>query len=515
MARQNVKNIESLAMELKNKLSRTNASYDFKIGVIVSSDNTYSKTNFPFTLAQIVSQKILSLGYESEIISLPAINERLRIFCADNEVVCAYKKQVANFLEMILSEKHFDGVVFLPSGFNCTVGCIISSIRLNIPTVILPVGLSQKVEGSNLFDILSMPGFIATNKKSAFDLEKAKTNFCETNGSGVNFSTENIFNTVLEIMELSETNSALTPANSFKKEDEAGRVAEHIVELTKSRLPLKKIINKKSITNALMLNSALGGSFSVANALLELANEAEIDIDESKMIALSQKSPVLFDTSTGTSNFANQGGTNGIIKAMIKNKIIDGTYKTFSQQSLIEMTKDAENFESFLTPLKKESFVILKGNLADKYAVSKAICVGEDKTKIISNAVVFESDEEASNAVLNNILNKGDVIIIKAKVAKNCPCTVCKTPLSLVSTGREKDHIIVTNGFLEDSINCLGITCVSSLESTLELLENGDEIEIDFVKGKLNVSLSNRDLLKRQKKVLSSRKSLPKYFKSL
>ncbi len=515
MARQNVKNIESLAMELKNKLSRTNINCDFKIGIIVANDNTYSKTNFPFSLGQIVAQKVLTLGYESEIVSLPAINERVRTFCADNEVVCAYKKQVANFLEMILSEKHFDGVVFLPSGFNCTVGCLISSIRLNIPTLVLPVGLSQKVEGNNLFDILSMPGLIATNKKSAFDLEKGKINFSETNGSGVNFSTENIFNTVLEIMELSETNSALTPANSFKKEDEAGRVAEHIVELTKSRLPLKKIINKKSITNAQMLNGALGGSFAISNALLELANEADIDIDESKMLDLLGKSPVLYDTTNGTSKFSCQGGTKGIIKAMIKNKVIDGSYKTFSQKTLLEETKDAENYDEFLLPLRRESNIIFKGNLADKFAVAKTICVREDKTKILSSAVVFESDEEASNAVLNNILNKGECIIIKAKFTKNCPCTVCKTPLALTSTGRVNDNIIITNGFLDDSIKCLGITCVSTLESTLELVENGDEIEIDFVRGKLNVNLSNRDLTKRQKKTFSSRKSLPKYFKNL
>jgi len=515
MSRQNVLNIENLAMELKNKISRENEDCDFKIGIIVANDNADSKNFFPFSLAQIVSQKVISLGSLCEIVSLPAINERIRNFCDSNEVVCAYKKQIANFLELICFERHFDGVVFIPSGFNCTVGCLCSSIRLNLPTVILPVGLSQKMEGENLLDILSLPGQIATNKKSAFDLEKGKNNFCETNGSGVDFSTENIFYTVLEIMELSEFGSATTPANSYKKEDEAGRVAKKIVEMTKSRLPLNKMINKKSIINSQLLNGAMGGSFAITNTLFELANEAGIDLDIDKLIALLQKSPVLFDTTNKTEKFTEQGGTMGLIKAMIKNKIIDGTYKTFSQKTLLEETRNADNFENFLTLLRKESNIVFKGNLADKFAVTKSIFVGVDKTKIISDAVVFESDEEASRAVLNNILNKGETIVIKAKIAKNCPCTVCKTPLALTSTGRENEHLIITNGFLDDSIKCTGITCVSTLESPLELLQNGDEIEIDFVRGKLNVNLSTKELAKRQKKVVLTHKNLAKYFKSL
>ncbi len=508
MAR-NTKSIESLATELKNKMSRQ--TEELKIGVVVA----YDVASYPLSLGRLVAQKVVSFGLNSEVITIPAINERVRNFGTNSEVSSAYKHHIANFLEMILSEKHCDAVVYLPSGFNCTVGCLLASIRLNIPTLILPLGLSQKISGQNLLDVLSLPGLIATNKKSAFDLERAKQNFCETYGSGVELSTENLFYTVLEIMELIEMNSSTTSANSFLKEDEAAHVAQRIVELTKSRLPLGKMINKKSIANAQILSGVLGGSYSISNALAQLADEAQIDFGIEKILGLLEKCPVLFDTNKGAENYREFGGTKGIIKAMIEKKIVGGDYKTFSGKTLFDTTKDAENYKEFLTIVRDTSNVIMRGNLSGKFAVTKTINLTPDKTKIIADAIVFDSDEDASNAVLNNLINKGEVIVIKAKWAKNCPANVCKTPLALASVGKTHDNIIITNGLLEDSIKCMGIVCETQDIDTLDLTLTGDEIEIDFVRGKLNVNVSSRDLNKRQKNAEVSKKSLAKFFRKI
>jgi dihydroxy-acid dehydratase len=127
-----------------------------------------------------------------------------------------------------------------------------------------------------------------------FDAKQKLQNFCETSGFGVEFSSEVIFDEVIEIMELSQPNSAMTLADSFSKQEEATQVAQKIVELTKSRLPLKKMINKKSILNASTMNGALGGSFAVTNALLEMVNEAEIDFDDQKLLSVLEKNSRAF-----------------------------------------------------------------------------------------------------------------------------------------------------------------------------------------------------------------------------
>ena len=80
----------------------------------------------------------------------------------------------------MLFDKKLDGVVFIPSGLNSTLGCLASSIRLNLPTLVLPQGLTKLDEGNTLEDVLSYPGRIATGEKSVFDLEEKQKGFAET-----------------------------------------------------------------------------------------------------------------------------------------------------------------------------------------------------------------------------------------------------------------------------------------------------------------------------------------------
>jgi dihydroxyacid dehydratase/phosphogluconate dehydratase len=150
---QNFKDIETLTQEVMKKRNGEDEK-EFKIGIIVAGE----EGELPFMLAKRVQKGVLALAQDCEIVSIPALNERTREFSGGNEVLSAYKKIVENFLEMTNFEKHFDGVVFIPSGFNCTVGCLVSSIRLNLPTLVLPIGLSHKVEGENLLEVLSMAG---------------------------------------------------------------------------------------------------------------------------------------------------------------------------------------------------------------------------------------------------------------------------------------------------------------------------------------------------------------------
>ena len=124
----------------------------------------------------------------------------------------------------------------------------------------MPVGISSQKDNQNLQDILSIPGQIANNQKSVFDQDSQIENFSEIVGSGATFTSQNLFNIILEVMELATKNSATTLSQTFEKESQAKLCGDSIVQITKKRLPLKKLINKKSINNAIMLNYCLGGN---------------------------------------------------------------------------------------------------------------------------------------------------------------------------------------------------------------------------------------------------------------
>ncbi len=517
MAKLKVKNIDYLSQELKDKFNGISQS-NLKIGIVCSAD-VFNYNSYSYNLAKVVEKEILKQGVEAEVVFMPSINERFRVYSNNNYVLNAHRSQISNYLELIMFEKTFDGVVFIPSGFNNTLGCLTSSIRLNLPTLVLPQGISKTSEGSSLQDLLSFPGLIANNEKSIFDLEESQNKFNEFAGTGSTFNTENIFNIILEIMELSLKDSATTFAQSYEKESQAKTIAKTIVELTKNRLPLKRMINRKSVNNALMLNFCLGGSPAIIDAICYLSKEAGVDLDLNKTYSSSKNIPVLFDTNNSFDTYLSNGGTWALIKAMIKNKIIDGNYKTFSDTTLTEETKKIKDYENFTNIIKKESLIQLHGNIADRYALVKTINLPEDKTKVIANAQVFTSDQEACNAVLNKALTDNAIIVIKecGKNTQTKCSTISQTVTALQSMGITNNHVIITDGFVIDDTKAIVISCVTpdSDSGNIRYLKDGDEIEIDFVKGKINAEINAKEFTLRQKKFVKEKIELPKYFNSL
>lgn len=517
MAKLKSKDINNLATELRNKFNGLETG-SMRIGVVVCA-NTFDTHGYSFHLARLVEKEVIKNGCEAEILFVPALNERFRKFNDNNFVLSAYRKQIANFFELTLFEKSFDGVVFIPSGFNSTIGCLLSSIRLNLPTLVLPQGFTPMAGDGSLNQILSLPGQVASNTKSAFDAEKLEKKFCEKIGSGCVFTVENIFNIILEIMELTTRNASCTFAGSYEKESQAIQTAQTIVRLTKNRLPLKRMINKKSLNNALILNFCLGGSPLVINALVNLAEEAELEPNIVKIIESVKGVPVLYDTNLGVEDFMKKGGTWGLIKAMVKNDIIDGNYKTFSDDLLKEETNKVTLYEDFLTPINKESLIIMRGNIAEKFALVKTCNLTEDKTKVIANALVFSSDQEACNAVLNKALTDNAIIVIKdcGKNVDTGETIISQTAIALESMNLTDKHIIITDGFVIDDTKVISISFVSpdSESGNIKYIKDGDEIEIDFVKGRLNVEVNVKEMALRQKKYVKEHRILPKYFDGL
>lgn len=510
MAKTNVKNIDTLCDDLKNRFNNFDKTgLDF--GVVVFQNNLEDK--YPLSLAENVKAQILKGGNNAEVISLPGISERFRLFENDNYILNAYKNQVANMLELVFLEKKFDGVVFIANGFYSSVGSVMASIRLNLPTIFLPIGISQKVLYKNLHDVLCLPGQIAKSEKSVFDYKD--DSFCENVGSGVTFSSENLFNIILEIMELAPKNSSTTLANSFEKIAQAKDVGNKIVELAKSRLPLKKLINRKSINNAVMLNFCLGGNLSILNALKQICAESELDFDIAKILANSKDVPVLFNTYMGISTFLKYGGTWTLIKAMIKEKIIDGNYKTISDSTLAEETKNIKEFAGFTT-LKANSLCILRGNIAEKLSVAKTICLPDDMVKVVKKAIVFNNDAEGANAVLNKVVEENHIIVIKnaGNNTKTGFCTISQTAMALKSM--DKTNIILTDGLVEEDIDTpwIGFVLPDSKDGNIRLIKDDDEIEIDFAKGKINLNIGGKELNNRQKKYINEHKILPKFMQN-
>jgi dihydroxyacid dehydratase/phosphogluconate dehydratase len=202
-----------------------------RIGIIVSIDNFSGGRNYGLKLAYNVQNNILRKGYETEIITLPTLCDNYKEFTSENNLINIYKEQVASMLELILSEKSYDGLVLMPKGLSSKMGMIKAAIRQNLPTIVFGEGPSSISNGGcSLKDLTLLAGSVAKGKTSAFEFQEKEETQIEYVGEGVDFGSSNILNVILEVLGLSIFGSSTTFASTIARENLAKEVAETIVK---------------------------------------------------------------------------------------------------------------------------------------------------------------------------------------------------------------------------------------------------------------------------------------------
>jgi dihydroxy-acid dehydratase len=293
----------------------------------------------------------------------------------------------------------------------------------------------------------------------------------------------------------------------------ARETAKAIINLLKGNISIKRILTKKAINNAFIVNFALGGSTQVMNYLIEIATACDVDMNIDKALAISKGVPVLVDTTKDTTTFINNGGTYALLKELSKLGLIDDSIKIYSGMSLADELKQvpAGNFEK----IRKESLLVLRGNLAEKLALIKTLSIPEGKTKFAGRAVVFKDDSSAASALLSRSIKAGTVIVITncGKVSGQGGKIIAETACALESMGMASEIVVVTDGNISDSNNAMVIGNVRPEDGNLLLVRDNDEIEIDFIKQRLELEVNSKELSIRQKKFVKDYTVVPNFIK--
>ena len=517
MAKIKVKDIATIVEDAKNRMLNIEQNANIRIGIIVSEENFSTSTNYGQMLAKTVEREIHKNNIETEIVLIPTLNDRYKSFTPQSNLIEIYKEQLTNFMELLLTEKTFDGLVLISKGISSNIGFLRAAVRQNLPTIVLSFGPSPIQKGTKLCDLISMVGKLAAGNCNAFDIQEAEKKQIENIGTGIDFTTENILNIIFEGIGLAVKDAGFAPAGSIEREQIAKDSAATIVKLVKERTSISKVLNKKMLQNALNMNSCLGGSSQVFSCILSLFNELEIDFNINKLLDQAENTPVLYDTKTSSvAEFKENGGIPTLLKTMAGIKLLDENVKTYLGTPISETYSHVKKTESFPV-LKKNSIVVLRGNIADNYAIAKTFNLPETLTKFEGPAFVVESDEEGANAVLNKAIDKGSVIVVKnsGKQSGNGGTIVNQTAIAVESMGLSDQYIIITDGNIPDESSAVVIGNITPETNggNLALIKEGDTIEIDFVKGKLNVDLNAKELNLRQKKHIKEVKSVPTFIK--
>lgn len=426
---------------------------------------------------------------------------------------------IADSIETVVGGESLDGFVAIGGCDKNMPACLMAIGRLNLPSVFVYGGTIQpgKLHGKDI-DIVS--AFEAVGKFNNGDIDKGELHqvechACPGAGSCGGMYTANTMASAIEAMGMSLPGSASNPAESKEKGEDCFKAGQALLELLKKDIRPADILTKKAFENAITVIMALGGSTNAVLHLPAIAHAVGVDLDYSDFENIRQRVPHLADLKPSgryvMQNLHEVGGVQAVMKLLLEKGLLHGDCLTVTGKTI------AENLESF-DPLKEGQdvitdfdnpkhptgpLVILKGNLAPEGAVAKIS--GLKVTKITGPARVFDSEKEATEAILNNEILSGDVLVIRYVGPKGGPGMPEMLSVSsiLVGKGLGESVGLLTDGRFSGGTHGLVVGHAApeaQVGGPMALLKEGDLVTIDSDKHELSFDVSDEEVTSRKEK---------------
>lgn len=437
------------------------------------------------------------------------------------------RELIADIIETIAGAHSLDGLVLLTNCDKINPGMIMGGLRLNIPAIVVTAGPMLgghygKRRLSLVRDTFEAVGRFKAGSMTEKERAHLEIEACPGCGACQGLYTANTTACLIETMGLSLPFCAATPAVLSRKKRIAYESGRRIVELVRKNLKPRDIVNKNSLTNAVMLDVALGGSTNTVLHLLAIAHEAKVDLDLKEFDRISKITPHISNLRPAGDYFMEDLDYAGGIPAVLKRLLPKlKNNNTVSGKSIKQIAKNAVIFDDdIIRPLNKPyhkegGIAVLWGNLASQGAVVKQSAVNADMLKFEGRACVFNSEEEAMKAILAGKIRKGSVIVIRYEGPSGGPgMREMLSPTSaIVGMGLHKHVALITDGRFSGGTRgpCIGhISPEAASEGLIAYLKDGDKIFIDIPKRKIEVKLTNQEIRERRKEI----KILPPKVKS-
>lgn len=410
------------------------------------------------------------------------------------------RELIADSIECMANAHAFDGLVFIPNCDKIVPGMLIACVRLNLPSIFVCGGamLSFCDSSGKYLDLNSVfegVGSLKANKISMEDFEAIENNACPTCGSCSGMFTANSMNCLTEAIGISLPGNGTTPAVYAERQRIAKQSGRQIVELVENNILPSEIITKKSIENAFTVDMALGCSTNTILHMTAIAKEAEIDFDLKKINEISAKTPNLCKLSPSGKyhvqdlHFA--GGIQAVMKELSKKNLLNVDCETVGMQSSGSVFEKAQNkneevIRNIENPYSNVGgLAILYGNLAPNGCVVKRSAVADNMKHFVGNAVCFDSEEEATDAIYGQKIEKGDVIVIRFEGPAGGPGMreMLSPTSSIAGMGLDKDVALITDGRFSGATRGAAIGHISpeaKAGGLIAYIKNGDKIEIDI-----------------------------------
>lgn len=423
------------------------------------------------------------------------------------------RELIMDSIEVMARGHALDALVLVTNCDKIIPGMAMAAARLNIPAIVISGGpMLAGIHGKKAIDLSTV--FEAVGRRvvgsiSEEELREVEDCACPTCGSCSGMFTANTMNCMMEALGFALPGNGTIPAVFAERERLAKEAGRKIMYLVEKNIRPRDILTEEAFENAVAVDMALGGSTNTALHLPAIAHMAGVKLPLEKLDEISKKTPHLCSMSPGgpyhIQDLYFAGGVHAVMKRLSAKDLIHLDIPTVTGENVEKnlekvKVKDDEIIRPLDNPFHETGGIaVLKGNIAADGSVVKQAAVAPEMLVHQGPARVFNSEEDASRAILGKDIREGDVVVIRYEGPKGGPGMreMLSPTSSLAGMELDKKVALITDGRFSGATRGAAIGHVSpeaAAGGNIALIEEGDIIEIDIPAGKLDVRVSEDEL---------------------
>jgi dihydroxy-acid dehydratase len=431
----------------------------------------------------------------------------------------ASREIIADSIEIMATAHPLDGLVLVANCDKIVPGMLMAALRLDIPAILISGGpmLAGRFQGRevDLISVFEGVGAVKAGRMSEGELKDLAECACPGCGSCAGMFTANSMNCLSEAVGLALPGNGTIPAVAAARFRLAKMAGIKVMEMVEKNLTPRQIATLTAFTNAMAVDMALGCSTNTVLHVPAIAHEAGIDLSLDLFNEVSARTPHLASLSPGgphhLEDLDRAGGVPAVMRTLMEAGLVSGepltvTGKTVADNLAAARVHDPEVIRSLSRPYHAQGGIaILKGNLAPDGAVVKQSAVAPEMLVNQGRARVFESEEEATQAILGGAIKPGDIIVIRYEGPKGGPgMREMLTPTSSIAgMGLDKDVALITDGRFSGGTRGSAIGHISPEAADggpIALVAEGDLIKIDIPAKTITLLVDEATLARRREK---------------
>lgn len=463
------------------------------------------------SLERFIERGIAAGGGTPFFFGLPGVCDGIAMGHEGMRYSLPSRELIADSVETVARAHALDGLVLLTNCDKITPGMLMALLRLDLPGIAVTAGpmLSGEYRGKRLSlvrDTFEAIGRVRAGELDEDEAAQLEIRACPGPGSCQGLYTANTMACVTEAMGLSLPGCATTPAVMAEKLRLARDSGERIVALVKEGITSRQIATERAFRNAIRVDMALGGSTNSVLHIPAIAHDAGVDLPLELFDTLSKETPHISSLRPGgeycMEDLHNAGGIPAVLSALGE-RIEDNP--TVSDAGIRMIADKAVIYDHDVIKSPAEAYhpeggiAILKGSLAPGGSVIKQSAVDASLLQFSGTAAVFDCEEDAMQAVMEQRIMRGTIIVIRYEGPKGGPGMreMLSVTSAIVGMGMADKVALVTDGRFSGGTRgpCIGHISPEAAEGgPIALVEDGDEIEINVPARTLTLKVDDGEM---------------------